>query len=331
MRFPKKLKHFINFFLGPLLFIIIGYSIYKQIITKPDSASHWQEIKNSFAGAQSWKLYLVIALMFVNWGIESVKWKLILNHLLPVKFLMAFKMVISGVSFTMITPNRMGEFLGRVLYVPEGQRIKAATLVILSSTSQLIITLLSGFIGLFFLKNYLHNHTDLLHGLNMVWIDIICYGTIAATAGLLLFYFRISWLVRLIEKIPQLQRFTYFIQPLDNVSITELFKVLILSFLRYTVFIVQYMLLLQLFNVNMQWHNAVACITVMFLFMALIPTIALAELGIRAKLGTVLFGIFSTNAIGILVTTFCIMIINIILPAIAGSLLVLGVRLFKKD
>jgi uncharacterized membrane protein YbhN (UPF0104 family) len=331
LRISKKLKNFINYFLGPALFIVIGLSIYNQIISKPDSASHWAEIKNSLQGSQSWKLYAVIALMFLNWGIESVKWKLLISHVMHVSFLTAVKMVISGVSFTMITPNRMGEFVGRVLYVPDGQRIKAATLVIISSTSQLIVTLLSGGIGLLFLKKYLLNHTQLLHGLNAVWINIICYGTFAAIIGMCMFYFRISWLVRLIEKIPQLQRFAYFIQPLDNISATELFKVMFLSILRYFVFIVQYVLLLQLFGVQISLANSVACIAVLFLFLALVPTVALAELGIRAKFSTIIFGIFSSNAIGVLVTAFSIWIINIIFPAVAGSLLVLGVRLFKKE
>jgi hypothetical protein len=42
-----------------------------------------------------------------------------------------------------------------------------------------------------------------------------------------------------------------------------------------------------------------------------------------------LFGLLSANTIGILATAAGIWIINLVIPAIAGSLLILGIRLFR--
>jgi hypothetical protein len=39
--------------------------------------------------------------------------------------------------------------------------------------------------------------------------------------------------------------------------------------------------------------------------------------------------LFSTNSLGISITTATIWIINLVLPAIAGSLLILSVKIFK--
>ena len=69
----------------------------------------------------------------------------------------------------------------------------------------------------------------------------------------------------------------------------------------------------------------------MFLALAIVPTIALAELGIRGKLSIYLFGLFSTNTLGIILTASTIWLINLIVPALAGSLFMVGIKLFKKE
>ena len=86
--------------------------------------------------------------MLVNWTIETFKWKLAVQKIQRVGFFTAFKAVLSGVSFSVTTPNRVGEYLGRVLYMDEGNRIKAISLTIAGSMSQLLVTLLMGFGGL---------------------------------------------------------------------------------------------------------------------------------------------------------------------------------------
>jgi hypothetical protein len=63
--------------------------------------------------------------------------------------------------------------------------------------------------------------------------------------------------------------------------------------------------------------------------LAIVPTIALAELGFRGKVSLLLFGLLSSNHIGIIATAAGIWIINLILPAIAGSIFILGLRFFR--
>lgn len=73
------------------------------------------------------------------------------------------------------------------------------------------------------------------------------------------------------------------------------------------------------------------CITaVFFLALAIVPTIALAEVGIRGALSLQLFGLVSSNMLGILFAATGIWLINRIIPASAGSMLVLRIKLFKK-
>jgi hypothetical protein len=327
----RKLRIFLNYFLGPLLFVVIGLSIYRQVQGQKDATQHWATIRASLEGTQRWRLFAVMALMLFNWGIESLKWKLLLKHILNISYFRAFKSVISGVAFTMITPNRTGEFIGRVFYVPDGSRIRAAALTLVGSASQMIITLSAGGTGLFVLRNYLSKHTDQLQGLSLYWLNGLLYGTGVCLCLALLFYFRISWLMKIIEKIPPFTKYAYHIKPLEEVESKELFTILFLSVLRFSVFIAQYWLLFTLFDVGLTTWQSVSTVSVLFLVLAIVPTIALAELGIRTKASLALFSIFSTNTIGILVATASVWLINIIFPAIAGSLFVLGIKLFRKD
>jgi hypothetical protein len=61
--------------------------------------------------------------------------------------------------------------------------------------------------------------------------------------------------------------------------------------------------------------------------MAVIPTIALfTDLGLRGKVSLMLLGMFSENNLGIGLTAVSIWFINLIIPALAGSLLILSIK-----
>jgi hypothetical protein len=269
--------------------------------------------------------------MLGNWSCEALKWKVLIGHIQNISFLTAFKAILSGlsVSVAMNTPNGTGEYFGRILYIKKGNRIRAITLTFVGSISQLIVTLVFGTIGVFLLKEKFYNATSQNTHLSLAIINGVAYGSIAVTIALISIYFKLSWLVKLLEKIPFIAKYAYFIQKLEDLRWHELLKVLLISILRYSVFIVQYLLLLQIFNVGIDIVNAFWLITIMFLILAIVPTIALAELGVRGKISIFLFGAFSTNTLGIVLTASTIWLINLILPALAGSLFVLGIKFFR--
>lgn len=273
---------------------------------------------------------LAIVLMFVNWGLEAKKWQLLVKHLQPITFLKAFYAVLSGVAFAINTPNRIGEYGGRVLYIKDGSRVKAVSLAILGSISQLIITLAAGLIGLLYLNNLnIFSTTGSAQPLSSLWLHIILYGVLIVTLLTVLFYFRLSWLVKWLEKIPGKSRFLQYIKVLDEFNTKDLLQVLALSLTRYLIFMSQYLLLMNVFGVEINWWQGFWIISVLFLILAVIPTFALAELGIRGKVSIFLLDSFSKNYAGIISFTLGIWIINLVVPALIGSLLILGVKIFS--
>ena len=327
MKLNRNSKIFINYFFGPLLFVWLSWSIYREIKHQPDLEKTWAAIKTSLQSPLLWNLVAVLALMFVNWSIEAVKWKISVKKIQEVSFFKAFRAVLSGVSFSVSTPNRVGEYLGRVLYMDTGNKLKTISITIVGSISQLIITLLMGCIGLIVLRSGIEAE----HLIAPIWMDVIIYGVIAVLIILTLFYFRLSWIIKGVDRLPGSKRFAYLVNALEGFDATLLSRLLSLSLLRFIIFIVQYHLLLRLFDVQVMWWQGFWSVSVSFLVMAVIPTFAIAELGLRGRIGLILTGLFSTNKAGIIFATAGIWFINLIIPAIAGSLLILSIKKIYRE
>src|SRR6478672_9884043 len=103
----KSIKIFLNYFLGPVLFIIISWTLYKQVIHQPDLHERWMQIKESWKQPMFW---IIVAMLFINWGLEARKWQLLIAPLERFSFKTALMSVFAGCSVTMLTPNRIGEY-----------------------------------------------------------------------------------------------------------------------------------------------------------------------------------------------------------------------------
>lgn len=328
MRPNKNIKIFLNYILGPLLFVWLSYSIFQQIKQQPHLEESWLNIKSAFADERIFNFILVFILMFVNWSLEAMKWKLSVQYVQPVSFFKALKAIFSGVSFSVTTPNRMGEYLGRVLYMNEGNRLRVISLTILSSLSQLIVTIFFGLLGVLILKPQITKAQ--LSGWSE-WMDLIVVMTLIAFGLLTVFYFRIGWFTRLIEKIPAIKKYIWLINELEKTDTTLLLRLLSISLLRYVVFATQYFLLFRFFGVEVDWWTGFWATSLVFFVMAITPTIALFEVAQKIFVTEKVFSIFTSNTLGIDLVTTTIWFVNLVIPAVIGSLLILGLKLFKKD
>ena len=329
MKLNKNIKIFLNYVLGPLLFAWLSYSVFKQIKDQPHLEESWMSIKASFSDARVFNFILVIVLMFVNWSLEALKWKISVQNVQPISFFRSLKAIFSGVSFSVTTPNRTGEYLGRVLYMDDGNRLKVISLTILGSISQLIVTILFGLLGLLILQFDIDKLN--LPGW-LQWIkNIGVAGGVFGLIFLTVFYFRIGWLVKWIDKIPAIKKYIWLINELEKADTTLLLRLLSISLLRYLVFATQYFLLFRFFGIDVNWWQGFWGISIVFFIMAIIPSIELFEVVGKVFVTQEIFAIFTANtlAIGFVPTT--IWFINLVIPAAIGSLLIIGIKFFKKD
>jgi hypothetical protein len=289
----------------------------------------WQKIKQALTGSQSWKLWLVVLLMPVNWGLETCKWHLLVNRMQPLSFMKSFESVLSGLSLAINTPNRIGEYGGRVVYLLPQNRLKGVALTIISSISQLLVTLVLGSIALVILKDDLykvemggtHFSSILFTGFQFsVLIFVLLTGIL---------FFKLEWLVNLVKRIPLFKEKLSFIAVLENLGPRLYWQILFYSFLRFVVFALQYVLLWQVLTVEINIWQGFWAIALVFLVMAIIPGFAIADVGIRGKVAISIVGIFSANSIAILAGTAGLWLLNLVVPALIGSLLLLTIKIFK--
>ena len=325
----KSIKIFIKWFAGPVLAAWLFYSLYRQLRLQPDLGTAVAMIKQAPFGSLAWKFWIVIVLVFVNWGLEARKWQILVRAMEPIGFGRALKSVLCGVTFSLNLPNRMGEYAGRMLFLQEGNRLRSISLSIAGGIAQLIITMLMGCLGIAYL---VFTYTDTVKdmGLSLFWLRIFLYGSIMGTILTCLFLFRLPWLIRLLEKLPGTIRFSRYISVLENFGVNFLLRLLLLSFLRYLVFVLQYILLLQVMQVAPDYWQSFWLVSLMFWVLAIIPSFAIAELGIRGTVAKTLFA-FSNNLVGVLAVTFGIWFINLFIPAFLGSVLILSFKSNRKN
>lgn len=65
-------------------------------------------------------------------------------------------------------------------------------------------------------------------------------------------------------------------------------------------------------------------VSVFYLLMAVVPSIALLELGLRWQYGIIVFGAFTDNLVGVYTASTAIWLVNLLLPAVIGTFVAAG-------
>ena len=210
--------------------------------------------------------------------------------------------------------------------MPEGKRLQIISLSVICGISQLLVTLFAGTLGFFVLKSHLIEAGII----SRVAYQFIAFGLCLLILILTLFYFNLSTLEKWLERWLKMPSWLYLVQAVRQFDLQRLGQLLLLSGIRYAVFVTQYILLFRLFEVNVAAVIGFWVMSLVFLALAVIPSIALVEVGLRGQISLQLVGLFAANNLGILLTSIIIWGINLIIPALAGSILILSLRLFNR-
>lgn len=327
-----------------IIFATYGF-IYQQIFYKHDLHQVYQSFLDSFNN--DYFIYIsisLVVLMFLNWAIEAVKWRLLISKIEHISWYKSFKAVLCGVAVSSFTPNRVGDYFGRVFILEKANRIEGVFITILGSMSQLLITFTVGTSSLYImfaaypqtLLNYF-NIPDYLY-VYFLWGGAVL--VIAANILVTLLFLNISVLSSLTNRLKGklVDKIKSYIHVLSAYTVRELLTVLLFSFLRFIIFSTQLYLLLLLFSVKLPYFEAMMIIAVIFFVMTMIPTVAITELGIRGSVSLFLIGLYygnplelpTTISLGIVAASTTLWIINLAIPALAGGLFVFNLKFFRK-
>ena len=127
------------------IFGLLWWAIYAQLKTR---SSDWANWLHQGLSLRAW-VYIVVAwlLVAVNWGLEAAKWQALLRHLVPQSINTALYSVLRGVALALFTPNRIGEYGGRLWDLPAEARWEGLLALLVSNMLQLSVNLLFGLIG----------------------------------------------------------------------------------------------------------------------------------------------------------------------------------------
>lgn len=303
-----KSKQFLWLVFKLLIVILCGYFIY-DVLTKNEEL----KIDTFYSFLVDFNVFSIKNILFLfiftffNWFLEIRKWKILANTINPISWSNAAKQSLASLSFSLITPNRIGEYGAKAVYFEKSQRKNILLLNFVGNFHQLFVTLFLGFIGLLFLKTKLKNiisdiNYDIISGILIFIVFILSLLTLT------------NWFKKARHKF--LLRFEFITKKLN-------LQVSLISLFRYLIFSHQFYFLLMVFNIDISYLDAMAGITSMYFLSSIIPMLSLFDFALKGSIALLVFGIFEINPIIILSITTLMWILNFALPAIIGSYFVL--------
>jgi len=262
---------------------------------------------------------LAFTLLIPNYVLEARKWQVLLAPRLKISLFASLRGVLAGLTVSLFTPNRVGEFGGRVLFLPPRHRPAGVLLALVGSHSRFILTLAFGGMALLIV-----DPTADYINIDARWAAGVCF---AVALALSVAYFRIGWVANL-RALSSLKRWTEALASLPSLT---LLHALWLSLLRYAVFTAQFLALLTASGETVvidQPIQATAGCALVFLGLFITPSVTVIEPMMRSVLAVAIFMPLGASVEGVALASFALWLLNLVLPAVPGliSLLRLKVR-----
>jgi hypothetical protein len=261
----------------------------------------------------------VFALLPFNWFLEAIKWKMLCSNIQKLSFVTAIKAVLAGISSGFFTPNRVGELVGRIMFLNVENRKSGVTLSVVNSLTQNIVMALCGIPAFIFFY---------LKASEKLEINMVQYVGALATCILVfsIFYFCLPLLSKRLKISKMAAKITPFTDCLTGYKFTYLVSIMLVSMLRYTVFCTQFYLMLSFFSIDLTVWQAIICIPSIYLLVTFTPSLAFSEVAIRSSFAVLIIGAYSHNIVGIALAGMCLWIINFVLPMLMGSVIMVRAK-----
>jgi hypothetical protein len=276
---------------------------------------------------QAGSLVLLFLLMLLNWGIEAVKWQMLVKPVQPQSFFEALATVLSGVSVAIITPARLGEFAGRIVRLKPELRFQGFVCSVTGSISQLSVTLLAGISAFPFL---IFRYTDFMNQYPPFLFYLLCFICLLSCLLILLFYFGLPVIEKRLLKYRLFKKSIKKLDVIKHYNFRTLLIILSLSILRYIIFTGQYFLMFHVLDLTVPLPDFLVLMNTVFLVSSFIPSFSLGEVFTRGSVLVWVFGLIFFPAEKLLTISFIIWLINLVLPGLAGYVFFTRARIFKQ-
>ena len=315
---PYKTKQF--FFVLIKLSIVIGafYFIYQKLTNNSDLSFcifvNFLTKNNVFSLKNN--VFLLFLSIF-NWFLEILKWQKLVDSTKKIAFKNATEQSLGSLTASLFTPNRIGEYGAKAIYYLPQLRKRIMLINLLGNLLQMLVTIIFGIIGLyFFISKYdvNINYYKISRLFILVLMVVILVG----------FGIKSKFTIKgfSLEKVKQF---------ITDFSKTILSIGFLLSVFRYVTFSFQFYFLLQLFDINITYFDAMVVITSMYLLASIIPSISIFDVIIKGSIAIYLFAFIGVNELTILCIVTIMWLLNFAMPSMFGSIYVLNFNLPKEN
>lgn len=317
-------KKILSYLIKAAILVLAFVFIYHKFLGKDKSLQQFKTLTAQISRQQVFiTIAIVVLLMLLNWLLESLKWQYLSRRLVNISVWEAIEAVFCGLTWAIFTPNRIGEFGGRVMFLPNRKRIHGVFAMAVGAFAQNVVTNVTGILAsLWFIYYYLHLS---------VWVFTGLVVLSAFVLGLfLLLYFNIKWLVILLDKIKFLKKYHRFFDIMGRYESNELLVVIGYSVARFFVFSLQYYLVIHLLLPGLPLLQMMLTVIVFIFIQSALPSLDLLDIGVRSFTAAHLFLYITNQQIAIIAAVSSIWLINLIIPAIMGSVFVLKLKFFDR-
>ena len=306
---------YLNTILKLIFFIGLSIALYRRVFTNEDFHEAISILKENLIHGRGY-FVMAIILSFFNWSIEAVKWKSLVNRLTEISFKKSVLGVLFGIAFSLFTPNRLGEYGGRVLVLKD-HKIAAIVSTLIGSYSQIVANMtIGGIAGFIYLWQYMHLHPYLLLAIFSIYLILVAF--------LFVSFFNIEIVSVLFKKYSIFKKISEYVDVVKLYKFNELRNLLFLSLLRYSVYCLQFFLLLKVFRVGIHFFEGIILIPSVFFLQSILPTMALFDLSLRGQIAVEIIGTYATGGLIVVVAASIVLwFINLIVPSIIGGVIAL--------
>jgi uncharacterized membrane protein YbhN (UPF0104 family) len=321
----KAAKKFLSYLFKATLLVLAFTFIYHQYLKKGDNLKQFELSINNISHTHVMVVMsAVVILMLVNWILESLKWQYLTRHLVKISLWKSIEGVFCGLTWAIFTPNRIGEYGGRVMFLPPRKRIHGVFAMAVGSFGQNVITNVLGAAALlWFTYTFLHFGTWVLLG--FLLIGLVFMGLF------LVLYFNIKWLVWLLNSISFLKKFHRFFEVMGGYKFDELLTIMWFCLARFFVFSFQYYLVIHLLIPQIPIFEVLLMVFIVFFIQSALPSLDLLDIAVRSAAATTIFAYVTHQQVAVIAAFTSIWLINLIIPAILGSAFIFKLNFFDRN
>lgn len=312
--YPKWLSVALKLGLGLLFFVYI----YLQLSQEVDLLERWNLLQMRWQGEGMYPLVFALLLMPLNIALEANKWRRLMQPIYKFRPFLGLRAICTGLTVSLFTPNRIGEFAGRILYLPGRFRVGGIFATFIGSLAQYVIYWVAAWIALLFGASELSWLLPYRLGLSITGVVVVSL--------LLLFYFRANHLLLWLRKKQWKVPFMRFLVISGRYPTSVLAQVLLFAALRFLTFCTQLYALMLFVGFPADGFKGLVIIPLLFIAQTAVPSFVLTDLGVRGGLALFLFEPWAGSALLALLPSYILWFMNIIFPAFLGWLSLLRLR-----